>query len=115
MGTLIDEASEAVKHEIKNPDGEFLGVLLESSDAYMLGNMLTRKVVMRAGKGFMRARKYIYIYIYIYIIIWIIWFTWKLSFMVFFQKIIYLNKRWNVCLKSQWQMHLSNALFFIIY
>ena len=66
LGTLIDEASEAVKHEIKNPDGEFLGVLLESSDAYMLGNMLTRKVVMRAGKGFMRARKYIYIYIYIY-------------------------------------------------
>ena len=59
MGALIDEAIEAVKHEIKHPEGEFLGVLLESSDAYMLGNMLTRKVVMRAGKGFMRTRKYI--------------------------------------------------------
>ena len=89
LGALIDEASEAVKHEIKNPEGEFIGMLLESLDAYMLGNMLTRKVVMWARNGFMRAR--IYIYIYIYIIIWIIWFTWKLSFMVFFQKIIYLK------------------------
>ena len=55
LGALIDEASEAVKHEIKNPEGEFIGMLLESLDAYMLGNMLTRI--------------YIYIYIYIYIII----------------------------------------------
>ena len=39
---LIDGVSETVKHKIKKERSRFLG---------MLENMLTRKGVMRAGKG----------------------------------------------------------------
>ena len=52
-GLLLDGVFEAVKHEIKQQDGEFLGMLLRTLSALMLGNMLTGKWIMRAGKGVM--------------------------------------------------------------
>ena len=40
---------------VKKYEGEFLGILLNNFGASMLGNKLTRKGVMRAGKGVVRA------------------------------------------------------------
>ena len=48
---LLDGASETVKHEIKKECG-FLGMLLRTLGASILGNMLTRKGVMMVGKVF---------------------------------------------------------------
>ena len=58
-GVLTDGVSETVKHEIKKQEGGLLGMFLATLGASMLGNMLTGKCVMRAGKGVVRAgRKY---------------------------------------------------------
>lgn len=58
-GVLLDGVFEPVKHEIKQQDGEFLGMLLRTLSALMLGNMLAGKWIMRAGKGVMGlGRKY---------------------------------------------------------
>ena len=54
-GVLIDGVIETVKHEIKNQEGGFLGMLLGALSASMLGNMLTGKGVMRVGKSTIRA------------------------------------------------------------
>ena len=40
---LLDGVFEPVKHEIKQQDGEFLGMLLRTLSALMLGNMLAGK------------------------------------------------------------------------
>ena len=42
-GVLLDGVFEPVKHEIKQQDGEFLGMLLRTLSALMLGNMLAGK------------------------------------------------------------------------
>ena len=47
---LIDGVSETEKHEIKKQEDG----LLETLGASMLGNMLTGKSVVRAGKGVVR-------------------------------------------------------------
>ena len=53
---LTDWVSETLKHEIKKKEGAgFLGMLLGTSGASMLGNVLTEKVVLRAGKYILRA------------------------------------------------------------
>ena len=53
-GMLTVGISETIKHEVKSQEGGFLGMLLETLGASMLGNMLTRRGVMRAGKRFAR-------------------------------------------------------------
>ena len=58
-GILLDGVRETVKHEVKKPERGFLGMLLETLGASVFGNILTRKGVMRAGKGVAReARGY---------------------------------------------------------
>ena len=49
---LIDGVSETVNPEIKQQEGGFLSMFLESLGASMLGNILTKNSsrVMRAGK-----------------------------------------------------------------
>ena len=54
-GVLIDEVSETVKHEIKWQEGRFLGILLGTSFASILGNMLTLKGAIRAVNEVVRA------------------------------------------------------------
>ena len=49
---LIGRVSATVKHERKRPNSEFLGVLLETLGASMLGNMLNGKGAVRAGTGY---------------------------------------------------------------
>ena len=51
-GVLTNAVSETVKHKIKREEGVFLGMLLGILRASMLGNMLTGKGVIRAGKDF---------------------------------------------------------------
>ena len=51
LGILIDGVSETVKLKIKRQRGVFLGLLLVTLVASMLGNTLTGKGVMRAGKA----------------------------------------------------------------
>ena len=48
---------ETVKHEIKKQEGWFLGMLLGTLGASVLGNIFTGKSVLRARKGVVRARK----------------------------------------------------------
>ena len=47
---LIDGISKTVKHEIKRQKGGFLGMLLGTLGASMLGNMLAGKGIKRSGK-----------------------------------------------------------------
>ena len=48
-GILIDRVGETVKHEIQQQKDGFLGMLFGTLHASVLGNMLTRKGVIRAG------------------------------------------------------------------
>ena len=48
-GLLIKVVSETIKNEAKEQKGEFLGMLLGSLGASLLGNLLTGKVTIRAG------------------------------------------------------------------
>ena len=49
---LLDGVGETVKHEVKKQEGGFFGMLLGTLGASVLGNMLTRKRVMRARTGY---------------------------------------------------------------
>ena len=57
LGRLIDGVSQTLKYEIKKQEGGFPGILLGTLGASVLGNMLTRKGVLRAEKGVLRARR----------------------------------------------------------
>ena len=48
-GLLIKVVSETIKNEAKEQKGEFLGILLGTLGANLLGNLLTEKVTIRAG------------------------------------------------------------------
>ena len=50
-GLLIKGVTETVRNEIKEQKRGFLGMLLGTLGASLLGNLLTRRVVNRAGKG----------------------------------------------------------------
>ena len=52
MSVLVDGVIETVKHEIKKQESGFLGLLLETLNALMLGNMLTGNGFTRAGRGY---------------------------------------------------------------
>ena len=54
-GLLIKCASETIKNEAKEQKGGFLGMLLGTLDASLLGNLLTSKDTIRAGEGRIRA------------------------------------------------------------
>ena len=54
-GVLIDVVNETVKDEIKKQEGGYFGMLLQNLGASLLGNMVTGKDVLRAGKGVVRA------------------------------------------------------------
>ena len=47
-GLLIKVVSETIKNEAKEQKGEFLGMLLGTLGASLLGNLLTGKVTIRA-------------------------------------------------------------------
>ena len=52
---LIKGVAETVKNETKEQKGGFLGMLLGTLGASLLGNLLTGKGVIRAGEGIIRA------------------------------------------------------------
>ena len=56
-GLLLKGVTETVQNEIKEQKGGFLGMLLGTLGASLLGNLLTGKGVYRAekGKGIVRA------------------------------------------------------------
>ena len=54
-GLLIKDVSETIKNEGKEQKGEFLGMLLDTLGASLLGNLLTGKSTIRAGEGTIRA------------------------------------------------------------
>ena len=50
-GLLIKGVSEIIKNEAKEQKGRFFSILLGTLGVSLLGNLLTGKVVMRAGEG----------------------------------------------------------------
>ena len=54
-GLLIKGVGETIKNEEKEQKGGFLGMLLGTLCATLLGNLLTGKGIIRAGEGKIRA------------------------------------------------------------
>ena len=54
-GLLIKDVRETIKNEAKEQKGGFLGTLLGTLGASLLGNLLTGKGTIRAGEGTVRA------------------------------------------------------------
>ena len=52
FGLLIKSVSETIKNEAKEQKGGFLGMLLGTLGASLLGNLLTGKGTIRAGENF---------------------------------------------------------------
>ena len=50
-GLLLEEVSDTTKNEAKEQTGGFLSMLLGTLGASLLGNMLARKGVIKAGEG----------------------------------------------------------------
>ena len=48
---LLKGITKTIKNETKQQKGEFLGMLLGTLETGLLGNMLTRKGILRAGYG----------------------------------------------------------------
>ena len=59
-GILLKGVSETIQHEAKEQKGRFLGMLLGTLGASLLGDVLSKglsgKGVIRAGEGTIRAR-----------------------------------------------------------
>ena len=51
-GLLIKDLSESIKNEANKQKGGFLGMLLGTLGASLLGNLLTGKSAVRAGQNF---------------------------------------------------------------
>ena len=49
---LIDGVSKTVRHELKKQEGRCLGILFWTLDASRLGDMFTKKGVVRAERGY---------------------------------------------------------------
>ena len=56
-GLLIKGVSETIKNKAKEQKGGFLGTLLGTLGASLLGNLLTGTGTVRAGEGTFRAGK----------------------------------------------------------
>ena len=54
-GLLINGVSKAIQNEAKEQEGGFLGLLLGTLGATLLGNLLTGKGTIKAGEGIVRA------------------------------------------------------------
>ena len=54
-GILLKGVSKTIENETKEQRGRFLSMLLGTLGASLLGNLLTAKVMMRAGDGIVRA------------------------------------------------------------
>ena len=54
-GLLLEGVTETVQNEVKEQKGGFLSMLLGTLGASLLGNLLTRKGINRAGEGIGRA------------------------------------------------------------
>ena len=54
-GLLLKGVSATIQHEAKEKKGGFLGMLLSTSGASVLGDILSGKGVIRAGEGTIRA------------------------------------------------------------
>ena len=54
-GLLIKGVSETIKNEAKEQKGGFLGMLLSTLGASLLGNLLTGKDTIKSSKGTVRA------------------------------------------------------------
>ena len=54
-GILLQGATKTIENETKEQRGGFLSMLLGTLGASLLGNLLTRKGIMRAGDGIVRA------------------------------------------------------------
>ena len=54
-GLLIKRICRIIKNKSKQQKGEFLGMLLGTLGANLLGDILTGKVTIRAGEGIFRA------------------------------------------------------------
>ena len=48
---LVEGVTETVQNEVKEQNGRFLGMLLGTLGASLLGNLWTGKGIYRAGKG----------------------------------------------------------------
>ena len=53
-GLLIKGVSKAIKNEAKEQKAGFLGMLLSTLGASLLGNLLTSKGIIRAGENIIR-------------------------------------------------------------
>ena len=56
-GLLMKDIPETMENEAKKQRGGFLGILLGTLGAALLGNMLAVKVVIRTGKGVTSTRQ----------------------------------------------------------
>ena len=66
-GLLIKDVSETIKNETKEGQkGGFLGMLLGTLGASLLGNLLTGKGIFRAGEGAIRADQDFWCYLTLY-------------------------------------------------
>ena len=54
-GLLLKGVSEIIQNEEKEQKGGFLSMLLGTLGASLLGSILTRRGMNRAGEGFLRA------------------------------------------------------------
>ena len=54
-GLLLDGITETVKNEVKEQKGGFLSMLLSTLGGSLLGNVLARRGVIRAGEVTIRA------------------------------------------------------------
>ena len=52
---MIKEVSKTIKNKVKEQKGGFLGMLLGTLGANLLGNLLTNKNIIRAGERTFRA------------------------------------------------------------
>ena len=60
LGVFIDGVTETVKHEIKQQEGGFLGVLLPPLAASLVQPVISSVVKGISGRGVRRGRKRIY-------------------------------------------------------
>ena len=54
-GLLIKDVSKTIKNEAKEQNGKFLGMLLSTLGASLLGNLLTGKDTIKSSKDTVRA------------------------------------------------------------
>ena len=57
FGLIIDRISKTVQNKRKKTGCEFLGMLLKTIEASMLGNTIAKNCIMRPNEGVMRAKK----------------------------------------------------------